>query len=254
MSSEVSKVTTDDGWAEINDGLEGEDIGLFSLSEGVIRNGTEKDLMEGELYFGPVESLQGEYMVFSNELVQRLDDTGDYNENTPFTMGPDEKDDGGFYLKHSEGSPWEFKNNTDYEFEEKEQWHLHGGGWEVYRATNGSLLLGMAGPEFPVDADDPLETAENGEGVVYAVADRDQAVAVPPNVPHRVVEERGDPNHIVTRYSEDKDRVAKYHLDGTPFYTWDEEEEIQIETLPSTEAIYEQSVGEYAEPAGGNGR
>lgn len=250
--SGVDKINAENGWNQISDGLDGADVGLFSMDDGQILNGEVKDIGSGEIYFGPAEAVTGEYIMFPTHLVERLDESPEFDNNTPFMMYPDQKDEGGFYLKHSDGAPWEFKANHNYDFKAREQWHLHLGGWEVYRATNGSLLLGMAGPEFPTETDDVLGAAERGEGVVYAVADRDQAVAVPPNVPHRVVEERGDPNHIVTRYSEEADRVPKYHLDGTPFYTWDEQEEdFYLDNIAGENGVLSQEPQEYARKVAG---
>ncbi|WEL24010.1 hypothetical protein [Candidatus Nanohalovita haloferacivicina] len=231
MSFDVGKLDTENEWQDVDQALSGE-VGLFALRDGELRGGAVENISEGEMYFGPAEQISGEYITFSEDMVQRLNEAEDLDYNTPFLMGPDQKDDGGFYLKHSIGSPWEFKDNQNYDFEEKEQWHLHLSGWEVYRARNGSLVLGMAGPDFDYEQD-PLQSAQNNDGVVYAVADRDNAVFVPPNVPHRVIEERGDPDHIVTRYGPETDRVPKFHLDGTPFYTWDDTEDFEIQSMPS---------------------
>lgn len=249
MSFDVGKADTEGEWRDIQDTLSG-DIGFFALQDGRLEGGAVDEISEGELYFGPADSISGEFITFSDLMVRRLNSAEEFDQQTPFVMSPDQKDDGGFYLKHSIGSPWEFKDNRDYDFEEKEQWHLHLSGWEVYRARNGSLVLGMAGPDFDYD-EDPLQAAQNDEGVVYAEADRENAVFVPPNVPHRVLEERGDPDHIVTRYGPDTDRVPKYHLDGTPFYTWDGAEDFEISNLPEDARMDFQAEkpGEYPQQA-----
>lgn len=230
MSFDVGRADTEGEWKDVQDTLSG-DIGVFALQDGSLEGGAVDEIYEGELYFGPADSISGEFITFSDSMVQRLNSAEEFNQETPFIMSPDQKDDGGFYLKHSVGSPWEFKDNRDYDFEEKEQWHLHLSGWEVYHARNGSLVLGIAGPEFEYD-EDPLQAAQDKDGVVYAEADRENAVFVPPNVPHRVLEERGDPDHIVTRYGPDTNRVPKYHLDGTSFYTWDSSEDFELANLP----------------------
>jgi hypothetical protein len=216
MTSEVSKLSTGDEWKDLRDGLDGEEVGLFSMDDATVRNGSTIRMGSDQMYFGPAEQVKGDFLVFPSEMVRRLDQEPGFEHETPFYLTPEDANQADFYLGHSFGAPWEFKVDDSYSLD-NEEWHLHGGR-EDYATRNGELVIGMAGPGFEpgeYDAESPDIPEEN---IVYAVANEQNIVSVPPYVPHRVMEEHGDPDHIVTRYSQENDVVPKYNMAGEQLY------------------------------------
>ena len=225
MSYPPFRVGTGDEWIDFREGLEGEEVGLFAVNDSVIENGSRQEMARDDLYLGPVDRARGEFLIFLPELASQINEADELDYETPLYLGPDDTNDADFYLGQSFGSPWEFKVDTDYSLEQQESWHVHD-ATEVYATRGGELLVAMAGPDVTTDPDQIDENQLN-QGAVYDVADEYGIVEVPPYVPHRVEEERGDPDHIITRYG--NDQMSKYDIHGNVIYG--EGESFALDTL-----------------------
>lgn len=207
MRDQVERIETGEDWQDLRNVLSGE-VSVLSLSNAAIRNGSEKTLERGEMYIGPLDEVSGSFLAFSPEMTQELVESG-FVDRLPVKLSQEDARNS-FYLGHAEGAPWELKVDPEYDLQSSEEWHVHD-GWELYSAWDGQLQVGLA----------------DGEETVYEWASEDSLVFVPPYVPHRVINEEGDPTHVVARYSDEKDRISRFDEDGNLDYGWDSNPEFR---------------------------
>jgi len=224
-----------DEWVSVENLLEtqGNRIGAISLGEqDVLKNGSVKPMSKEDVYIGEVEQLKGDYVVLNNELIDPVVQK-DVLETFPTLMGPSEKNNAGFYLGNSMGSPIEIK--LDHNIPETERWHTHT-GYEVYKPIDGAAELGLGNQEFAgLMGQEGLEETDLDRDDIYVgeTVEPHQYFAVPPNVPHKVVEKYNDPSLLIIRYTEQGDTIDKYWADGTPAYDWSEPDQFQIGSYQS---------------------
>ncbi len=217
-----------DEWVSIDQVLETEEgrVGALSLGDqNYMQNGSQRAVGEESLYFGHVEKLKGEYMVLNNALIDSLE--GQITGGFPAVLGPEDRNEAGFYIGNSMGSPTELK--LDHEPPEKEEWHTHT-GYEVYKPLGGEIELGLGNRRFAETVQDSYSSEVEKSEDLYTTetVTEEDYFAVPPNVPHKVVEKE-DPSLLIVRYPEEGDTVDKYLPDGTPAYPWSDEQDFQIE-------------------------
>ncbi len=213
MRDQVERIETGGGWQDLRDVLSGE-VSVLPLGAAAIRNGSEEALERGEMYIGPMDEVSGSFLAFSPEMTQGLVESG-FVDRLPVKLSQEDARNS-FYLGHAEGAPWELKVDPEYSLQSSEEWHVHD-GWELYSAWNGELQVGML----------------DGGEKVYKWASEDSMVFVPPYVSHRVVSEKGDPTHVVARYSDDKDRISRFDQHGNLDYGWGNDPEFEERAFSS---------------------
>lgn len=215
-----------DEWKPVNEMLDGhrENVGVVSLSPGAeIKNGSIESFDDKMFHVGEVDEVRGNYLLFHPDIVGELPR---FMERP--TLGPEDRNDSNFYVGQSSGVPWfEFKWDEGYTLE-NEQPHAHN-AWEVYTFVGGEAVLAVAGEDYDFGVVEP-ESWDYRDDLDYISLEDGETFHMPPGVPHRVEEQEGDPDHVITRYSDDE--VAKYSLEGEPVYPGDIEGGIELRTYP----------------------
>ena len=198
-----SVMDSGDEWRHINSLLDSrQPVGLLSLDEGKILNGNIHQANPRDLYLGEVESVKGEYVLLPSSLVEMVDDD---LWSEPTKLNEDQRNDWGFYIGRSTGSPLEVK--YDENIPSDEGWHSHS-GFEAYVPTSGSIELGIRGSE-----DDLYQEFESIE------IEENQLHLVEPYVQHKVVNQSKNPDLAVIRYPEEsQEMISKYDGQGNKIY------------------------------------
>ncbi len=219
---EVRFISSDE-WVSVDEVLETDNaIGAISLGEeNYIYEGEERSVENESMYFGRAEELKGDYMVLNNVLVDPIEEQ--VSGGFPEVLVSEERNDAGFYIGNSMGSPTEVK--LDHDLPDKEMWHTHT-GYEIYKPIGGEIELGLGDYSF-LENFSGSGQIDPGSYTTQTVTE-DDYFAVPPNVPHKVVD-REDPSLLIVRYPEEGEVIDKYFPDGTPAYPWSDEKDFRIE-------------------------
>jgi len=198
-----SVMDSGDKWRDINSLLDSRHpVGLLSLDEGKILNGDIHQADPKDLYLGEVESMKGEYVLLPSNLIEMADDD---LWSEPTKLAEDQRNDWGFYIGRSTGSPLEVK--YDENIPSDEGWHSHS-GFEAYVPTSGDIELGMRGSED--DLNQEFQSVEIEENQLYLVE---------PYVQHKVINQSKNPDLAVIRYPEEsQEMVSKYDGQGNKIY------------------------------------
>jgi len=177
----------------------------LALDNGVVRTPENQyRVTTGDLVLGDIEDLEGDFVVYNQAI------TGAVTQDIKIS----ETDEYGFLVSDSQGYGFEVKRDDSYDLGD-ENLHIHARN-ESYAVLGGSLKIGVPSENFPADAalrdesdlEQHLETYEISEGEI---------LEVPPKVPHKVLAQKGDPTHLVSRYGAEPE-PAKYLWDGTQEY------------------------------------
>ena len=211
--AQPGKIIEAEDLSEIEQFLDGDGIAAVALSPGVIENGKTNHVEEGTFYAGPADRIQGEYWHMNQQDTQQLLQT--FPDELPAVFGPEDRNDGDFYIGNRSGHPYEVK--LDEELPSYPEWppHVHNVN-EDYAPLNGNITIGLPGPDFPEDPaeaartlngiDDPSRknVAENHAGL-FSYIETSQPFNVPAGVPHYVESADESVSMIVARGDEEKD-------------------------------------------------
>lgn len=201
------KIIESDEMRDVQEFLDGDSVAAVAIEPGYLENGHVTPVDEGTLYIGPADKLQGEFWHLNETDTQHLVES--FSEELPAKIGPEERNDAGFYIGNRAGNQYEIK--LDETLPVYPEWppHTHNVN-EEYVPLEGSINMGLPGPEFPTE---PEEAAEILNGIedpskenmeesypgLFVYENIDQPFTVPAGVPHYVEDAEDSTSLIIAR-------------------------------------------------------
>ncbi len=220
-------------WRDVDELLDesGEEIGVFALEEDTeVFNGSRRPVPQYGFAVSDIDAVRGDYMLFPEKIVDGVRDIVDQS-----FMTVEDINEANFYVGQSKGVPWfELKLEQSYEIPENEAPHIHSQAWELYYFHGGEATLEVGDINFDfAHAEESWYEKGNKKQVE---ASEGEIVAVPPGVPHQVIDQYGNPDLVVAKYSLRKDGdIGKYGLDGRRVDPWASSDRDRMNAVPASD-------------------